>query len=443
MESLKNILHEILGFIYLVFGFYLFAILYTYCPFDYPGDIMPSHTIYHNIGGYWGTYLSRWLFLNMGVCSSYLAALFFICWGGWIFLAQGPSLPSFEMGGLVLLVATVEAEANGLGGPSTIPGGGYYGIYFAAFLKSVFPFSVRYLLYLSLAALFSYLLLQEGLDWWYIQDEQVEKSNNILIDEGDDHFLTPPSLKTLIHTPLQPFSLPLGFYKASPNRVFLQEWESGKSFLIGGENSKTLLEFLENLLISLRLKYKDLKMVLLQGQKNNEVHSHYLTQIPGISIIRNKNAQEHLIDTLDSMVENKKKNEKLLFVIGDLGEMANEIGFLINRMIPKIQTYIQEDFLYPIFYTSRPSYDVIPSEIQEIASFRLALPVSTKIESSILLGCEGAEKLEEREGLVVDPRWNHPIPILLPQCSYHEKKSLFSSSFLWENYPSNSQKKAS
>ncbi|RME74552.1 MAG: hypothetical protein D6785_15740, partial [Planctomycetota bacterium] len=145
------------------------------------------------------------------------------------------------------------------------------------------------------------------------------------------------------------------------------------------------------------------------------------------------------MEVLDRKMKEKKSDEKVLLLVGDLGEIANNSVGLMDSLIAKISEYTSLG-LIPIFYTLRPSYDVITSQIQEIAPYRLAMPLSTKVESSILLGHGGAEKLLEGEALVVDPHWNHPIPILLPQCPLSEKEQFYHS---FESDYSKASRKAS
>ena len=332
---------EILGgigfFLFLWLGFSLFY----YCPADYPEDFFPFHSTFHFPSGKLGSLLSRWLYFHLGWLASWIVVLYGLTQMALLFFRTSFFCSPLPLGALLLLFSTVEAEFSGFGGPVSLPPGGVYGIYFAAFFKTYFPFWLRYGIYLTLGGFLFFCLLQS------------HSSKRPKSDDLEDS------------SPQTSLSLPLGRDESSEELIYLP-LEAGVVALLGGEHTKELETFLLSQLKS--------KAFFLDSRNFFEAPCVYTN--------------------LDELSQAFSSSFPPCLIISDLSDWMASFPEEVEILIKKVSRHSAV-----LLVTSRPSTDVIPPSLQQSITHRLALAVSSRVESSILLGEEGAESLSAGEAL--------------------------------------------
>jgi S-DNA-T family DNA segregation ATPase FtsK/SpoIIIE len=249
-----------------------------------------------------------------------------------------------------------------------------------------------------------------------------------LLQSRNSSFCHPLLLKEVLsHCQAYPLILPLGQRKDDQKAVTIPMSQK-KGLLVAGSFPAEVLHVLESILVSLLFRHTEeqLQVFLLDCRGRLKAwkgisHIHYFSSSEG-------NLGEVLGDLEEEIQQRKMRKKEGAFETEPMiVVVVEEAGDLMMSAPKEAESFFQKmsgqehSGVFCILGTGRPSLDVITTAVSKLCEARLALPVSSRIESSILIGKDGAEKTSARgEALFVIGKGSAPTAVCLPYISSSE-----------------------
>ena len=122
-----------------------------------------------------------------------------------------------------------------------------------------------------------------------------------------------------------------------------------------------------------------------------------------------------------SLEPGEKKIPQIVIVIDELSDLMMASPKEVEDAICRLAQMARAAGMHLVIATQRPSADVITGTIKANVPSRIALAVSSGINSRIILDDQGAEKLLGRGDMLYDPI-GAPKPLRVQGCFVHDKE---------------------
>jgi len=225
--------------------------------------------------------------------------------------------------------------------------------------------------------------------------------------------------------------LPCAIGKTITNEVFMFDLIKAPHILIAGSTGQGKSIALNTLIMSLLYKKHpaELKLVLMDPYgvefgMYDSIANHFLASLPGAPVIVSNSAQA--VSTLNSLCKEMEDRYDLLkmacvrnvqeynnkfvsrqlnpavghrflpyivVVIDEYGDFFEEKGHDFESPIVQLAQYARVVGIHMIISTKRPTNDIVTGAIKANFSTRIAFRLPERIDSQVILDCDGAEEL--------------------------------------------------
>ena len=185
--------------------------------------------------------------------------------------------------------------------------------------------------------------------------------------------------------------LPCAIGKTITNEVFMFDLTKAPHILIAGSTGQGKSVALNTMIMSLLYKKHpaEMKLVLMDPYGvefgvYSQIANHFLATLPNEStIVSNSNKA---VSTLNGLCKD-------VVVIDEYGDFIEEKGQDFETPIVQLAQYARAVGIHMIISTKRPTNDIITGAIKTNFPTRIAFRLPERIDSQVILDCDGAEDL--------------------------------------------------
>jgi S-DNA-T family DNA segregation ATPase FtsK/SpoIIIE len=232
--------------------------------------------------------------------------------------------------------------------------------------------------------------------------------------------------------------LPIGF--DSKGRPHYQNFSQSPILLMAGVTGSGKSNTLHNFICSsiIRFTPQELKLVLIdckQVEFNNYKDIPHLFSSVKYCSTEDIHIFDKLVGEIDSRRDSKTKKPFIFIVIDEFSDLSCQYPSELEKLVEKISKFGSTTGMGLAMHTSRPSIDVITTNIKSSAHSILGFATGSEIDSKTLIGKSGCEKLlGEGDGLFLPENSQEPIHIQVPLITDQQiKKIVQKSSVLSED----------
>ena len=191
--------------------------------------------------------------------------------------------------------------------------------------------------------------------------------------------------------------LPCAIGKTITNEVFMFDLTKAPHILIAGSTGQGKSIALNTMIMSLLYKKHpvELKLVLMDPYGVEfgmyaQIAKQFLASLPDEPVIVSNSGQA--ISTLNSLCK-ERFMPYIVVVIDEYGDFIEEKGQDFEAPIVQLAQYARAIGIHMIISTKRPTNDIITGAIKANFPTRIAFRLPERIDSQVILDCDGAEEL--------------------------------------------------
>ena len=199
--------------------------------------------------------------------------------------------------------------------------------------------------------------------------------------------------------------LPCAIGKIITNEVLMFDLTKAPHILIAGSTGQGKSVALNTMILSLLYKKHpaELKLVLMDPYGVEfgmyaQIANHFLASLPDEPVVVSNSSQA--VSTLNSLCKEQLNPEighrfipYIVVAIDEYGDFIEERGQDFESPIVQLAQYARAVGIHMIISTKRPTNDIITGAIKANFPTRIAFRLPERIDSQVILDCDGAEEL--------------------------------------------------